>query len=139
CMTRSSSNNLHKFDPEIDRTLYRLRKVRSADVGGSSSFISILDSVNNTCTTNNFDFAESSSFDNNSKPNISDNKSHEPEQMENNNRTLKELATPNLEPAQSYELKFELIHLLLKFHSLAGEDPHKHLKEFHVVCSIMRP
>ncbi|RDX73603.1 hypothetical protein CR513_46766, partial [Mucuna pruriens] len=74
-----------------------------------------------------------------------------PGQMENNDRTLKELATPDvvyqlwciqypqLEPAQTYELKFGLIHLLPKFHSLAGEDPHKHLKEFHVVCSTMRP
>ncbi|KAH9781383.1 Flavone 3'-O-methyltransferase 1 [Citrus sinensis] len=25
------------------------------------------------------------------------------------------------------------------FHGFAGEDPHKHLKEFHVVCSSMRP
>ncbi|RDX64413.1 Retrovirus-related Pol polyprotein from transposon opus, partial [Mucuna pruriens] len=31
-----------------------------------------------------------------------------------------------------------LIHLLPKFHGLASEDPHKHLKEFHVVCSTMR-
>ncbi|RDY11443.1 hypothetical protein CR513_03888, partial [Mucuna pruriens] len=43
-----------------------------------------------------------------------------------------------LEPAQSYELKSSLIHLLRKFHGLAGEDPHKYLKEFHVVCSTMR-
>ncbi|RDY11031.1 hypothetical protein CR513_04352, partial [Mucuna pruriens] len=74
----------------------------------------------------------------------------EPEQMENNDRTLKELATPDvvyqpwciqypqLEPTQTYELKSGLIHLLPKFHGLAGEDPHKHLKEFHVVCSTMR-
>ncbi|RDY07774.1 hypothetical protein CR513_08069, partial [Mucuna pruriens] len=61
------------------------------------------------------------------------------EVMENQDRTLKELATPDLEPAQSYELKSGLIHLLPKFHGLAGEDPHKHLKEFHVVCSTMRP
>ncbi|RDX98203.1 hypothetical protein CR513_18912, partial [Mucuna pruriens] len=72
------------------------------------------------------------------------------EQMENNERTLKELATPDvvyqpwciqypqLEPAQTYELKYGLIHLLPKCHGLAGEDPHKHLKEFHVVCSTMR-
>ncbi|RDX64372.1 hypothetical protein CR513_57082, partial [Mucuna pruriens] len=40
---------------------------------------------------------------------------------------------PQLEPAQTYELKSGLIHLLPKFHGLAGEDPHKHLKEFHVV------
>jgi len=38
----------------------------------------------------------------------------------------------------SYELKSGLIHLLPKFHGLAGDDPHKHLKEFHVVCSTMR-
>ncbi|RDX95322.1 hypothetical protein CR513_22181, partial [Mucuna pruriens] len=68
----------------------------------------------------------------------------EPGQMENSDRTLKELATPDvvyqpwciqypqLEPAQTYELKSGLIHLLPKFHGLTGEDPHKHLKEFHV-------
>ncbi|XP_052206790.1 uncharacterized protein LOC127811119, partial [Diospyros lotus] len=39
----------------------------------------------------------------------------------------------------NFELKSGLIHLLPKFHGLAGEDPHKHLKEFHVVCSTMRP
>ncbi|RDX82015.1 hypothetical protein CR513_37246, partial [Mucuna pruriens] len=72
-------------------------------------------------------------------------------QMENQNRTLKELATPDvvyqpwciqypqLEPAQTYELKSGLIHLFPKFHGLAGEDPHKHHKEFHVVCSMIRP
>ncbi|RDY05524.1 hypothetical protein CR513_10638, partial [Mucuna pruriens] len=58
--------------------------------------------------------------------------------------TLKELARPDvvyqswcikylqLEPTQLYELKFGLVHLLLKFHGLVGEDPHKRLKEFHV-------
>ncbi|RDX63348.1 hypothetical protein CR513_58237, partial [Mucuna pruriens] len=70
--------------------------------------------------------------------------------MENNDRTLKELATldvayqpwciqyPHMEPTQTYELKSGLIHLLPKFHGLAREDPHKHLKEFHMVCSTMR-
>ncbi|RDX75887.1 hypothetical protein CR513_44173, partial [Mucuna pruriens] len=28
---------------------------------------------------------------------------------------------------------------IAKFHDFVGEDPHKHLKEFHVVCSMMRP
>ncbi|XP_061363074.1 uncharacterized protein LOC133306725, partial [Gastrolobium bilobum] len=32
-----------------------------------------------------------------------------------------------------------LIHLLPKFHGLAGEDPYKYLKEFHVVCNTMKP
>ncbi|RDX85399.1 hypothetical protein CR513_33418, partial [Mucuna pruriens] len=72
------------------------------------------------------------------------------EQMENNYRTLKELATPDvayqpwciqypqLEPAQTYKLKSGLIHLLPKFHGLVREDPHKHLKKFHVVYSTMK-
>ncbi|RDX98839.1 hypothetical protein CR513_18189, partial [Mucuna pruriens] len=46
---------------------------------------------------------------------------------------------PQLELTQTYELKSSLIHVLPKFHGLAGENPHKHLKEFHVVCSIRRP
>ncbi len=38
-----------------------------------------------------------------------------------------------------FELNSRLIHLLPSFHGLAGEEPHKHLKEFQVVCSTMKP
>ncbi|KAL0332926.1 UNVERIFIED_CONTAM: hypothetical protein Scaly_2194100 [Sesamum calycinum] len=38
-----------------------------------------------------------------------------------------------------FELKSGLIHLLPTFRGLVGEDPHKHIKEFHVVCSGMKP
>lgn len=38
-----------------------------------------------------------------------------------------------------FELKSGLIHLLSKFNGLAGEDHHKHLKEFHIVCLTMKP
>ncbi|KAF7811913.1 LRR receptor-like serine/threonine-protein kinase EFR [Senna tora] len=37
------------------------------------------------------------------------------------------------------ELKSGLIHLLPKFKGLMNEDPYQHLKEFHVVCSSMKP
>ncbi|RDY00164.1 hypothetical protein CR513_16683, partial [Mucuna pruriens] len=133
-MTRSSSEPLHAFDPEIERTLHRLRKARRTITLDSSSSNSIWNSENSNFTTD-----ESISFEH-----------QEARSMENNDRTLKELATPNmvyqpwciqcppLEPAQSYKLKSSLIHLLPEFHGLAGEDPHKHLKEFHVVCSTMR-
>ena len=67
----------------------------------------------------------------------------------NNPRTLKELAAPTLDqqplcidfqPLEvAFELKSGMIHLLPKFHGFAGEDPNKHLKEFHVVCSSMKP
>ncbi|RDX84278.1 hypothetical protein CR513_34689, partial [Mucuna pruriens] len=131
----SSTNPLYAFDPKIERTLRRLRKARNLVVHNSIGANSIINS--NQFSINIY----VSSF------------SHftEPGQMDNNDRTLKELATldvvyqpwciqyPQLEPAQTYELKSGLIHLLPKFHGLAGEDPHKHLKEFHVVCSTMRP
>ncbi|XP_068649027.1 uncharacterized protein [Aristolochia californica] len=67
------------------------------------------------------------------------------------NRTLKELAAPDsnqqslcitfptLDATTTFGLKSGLIHLLPTFHSLVGEDPHKHLKEFHVVCTSMKP
>ncbi|KAH9715904.1 hypothetical protein KPL71_021247 [Citrus sinensis] len=64
-------------------------------------------------------------------------------------RTLRELAEPDFNQQSlciqyvdlevNFELKSGLIHLLPKFHGFAGEDPHKHLKEFHVVCLSMRP
>ncbi|RDX98274.1 hypothetical protein CR513_18818, partial [Mucuna pruriens] len=108
-------------DPKIEITLRRLRKARDIVVSNSSDSVSSSD--NSSPVTNISDFVEFSRTNNFSKS----------EQMENNDRTLKELATPD-----TYELKSGLIHLLPKFHGLVGEDPHKHLKEFHVVCSTMR-
>ena len=74
----------------------------------------------------------------------------EQEKIENMvNKSLKELAAPDLNHQSlcidyldldaSFELRSGLIHLLPTFRGLAGEDPHKHLKEFHVVCSSMKP
>ncbi|RDY07557.1 hypothetical protein CR513_08305, partial [Mucuna pruriens] len=131
----SSTDPLYTFDPEIELTLRRLRKIRNTTVNISSS----VNSVNNSDQSYTDNFVASTNI------------FTKPGQMENHDRMLKELATPDvvyqpwciqypqLEPAQTYELKSGLIHLLPKFHGLAGEDPHKHLKEFHVVCSTMRP
>ncbi|RDY03426.1 hypothetical protein CR513_13005, partial [Mucuna pruriens] len=120
----SSTDPLHDLDPEIEITLHRLRKARNIVVNNNNSSNSISSSDNSSPVTNNFDsfeYSTTNSF---------------------------ELATPNVvyEPwciqypqlEQTYELKSSLIHLLLKFHGLVREDPHKHLKEFHVVCSTMR-
>jgi hypothetical protein len=63
-------------------------------------------------------------------------------------QTLKKLATPNVENQLlcinidnnvNFELKYGFIHLLSIFNGLAGEDPHTHLKEFHMVCIGMKP
>ncbi|RDX82794.1 hypothetical protein CR513_36374, partial [Mucuna pruriens] len=152
CMTRSGPNNLHAYDPEIDRTFYMLRNSRSNEVVNSnnhncsvfvsdsisSSFAS--DSTSSTCASDPATNADSSyalgsssaCSDSNFGVSLSQ---FGKDNIENNDSTLKELATPYL----SYELKSGLIHLLPKFHGLTGEDPYKHLKEFHVVCSTMRP
>jgi len=37
------------------------------------------------------------------------------------------------------KLKYGLIHFLPKFNGLTGEDLHKHLKEFHILCNTIRP
>ncbi|KAL0312959.1 UNVERIFIED_CONTAM: hypothetical protein Sradi_5695200 [Sesamum radiatum] len=67
----------------------------------------------------------------------------------NPERTIKEMTSLDLNQQPlcieyptldvDFELKSGLIHLLPTFRGLAGEDPHKHLKEFHVVCSGMKP
>ncbi|KAK4387402.1 hypothetical protein Sango_2346800 [Sesamum angolense] len=64
-------------------------------------------------------------------------------------RTINDMTSPDLNQQPlcieypdlevNFELKSGLIHLLPTFRGLPGEDPHKHLKEFHVVCSGMRP
>ena len=64
-------------------------------------------------------------------------------------QTLKELAGPTLDQQPlcidmpqldvAFKLKSGMIRLLPTFHVLSDEDPNKHLKEFHVVCSSMKP
>ncbi|RDX89793.1 hypothetical protein CR513_28441, partial [Mucuna pruriens] len=106
-MTRSSTDPLYAFDPEIELTLSRLRRTRNLIVNNSRNSDSVINS-NQLCTDISV---------------VSSNIYAEPGQMENNDRTLKELATPDvvyqpwciqypqLEPAQTYELKSGLIHL----------------------------
>ncbi|XP_057452604.1 uncharacterized protein LOC130744434 [Lotus japonicus] len=70
--------------------------------------------------------------------------------MAEQERTLKELSSPDVNyqalclefptvETIAFELKPGLINLLPKFPGLAGEDPHKHLLEFHIVCTNMKP
>ncbi|RDY06206.1 hypothetical protein CR513_09849, partial [Mucuna pruriens] len=122
---REGCSFLGHADPEVDKTLCRLRKVRSAITSNSSSSSSGSNFDNNASTTNEYDFSEYSSSDELATPDV----------------VYQHwcIQYPQLEPTQSYELKFGLIYLLPKFHGLVGEDSHKHLKEFNLVYSTMRP
>ncbi|RDX69986.1 hypothetical protein CR513_50828, partial [Mucuna pruriens] len=110
CMTRRRrSSSLHLFDPEMDKTLNRIRKTKNINVGHSSnSFNSIFEA--NTLKN---------------KPDIDIEGAGDTEYV------VPTVVHP-ISIAGSYELKFELIHLLPKFHGLVGEDSYKHLNEFHM-------
>ena len=113
-----------QYNPEIERTLCKLRKKVQRN-------------------PEEHDLALGSLFASNSYL--------EEEEVMVGNQTLKELATPDLnqqslcitfptlDTTTTFELKSGLIHLLPTFHGLAGEDPHKHLKELHVVCTSTKP
>ena len=129
-MTHSSHSVKLKLDPEIERTFHILRR-----------------------TTNQITVEETSNRSIEPSPGFNAvaelSRESESEQEEMANKSLKELAAldlnlqslcidyPDLDA--SFELRSSLIHLLPTFRGLAGEDPHKHLKEFHVVCSSMKP
>ncbi|RDX80474.1 hypothetical protein CR513_38970, partial [Mucuna pruriens] len=76
----SSTDPLYAFDPEIELTLHRLRKIRNTAVNTSSSSDS---AINSNLSSTNTLVASSNIF-------------AESEQMENNDKTLKELATSDV-------------------------------------------
>ncbi|RDX61320.1 hypothetical protein CR513_60463, partial [Mucuna pruriens] len=121
-MTRSNPSKLYAYDPKIDRTFHRLIRSPMSD----KCFASDLGVLKFDSGDFDFDF-DMANFYSNIGVSIS---KFSLDNMLDNNCTLKELATPDvmcqpceLEHAQSYELKYELIHLVPKF---------------HVVCSTMR-
>ncbi len=126
-MTRTSQSGELIFDLEVEKIAKQLRKLAKQAMQISS-------------TSKGVQSPRELSSDSDSHSNF------ENEIMAS--RTLKELVTPDLNyhplciqyPALNvaFELKSRLIHLLSKVHGLTGEDSHKHLKEFHVVCSSMK-
>ena len=68
-----------------------------------------------------------------------------------NNQTLWELTAPELTHQPlcitfptlaeniAFELKSGLIHFLPSFHGFSGEELHKHVKEFEMVSSNLKP
>ncbi|KAL0434287.1 UNVERIFIED_CONTAM: hypothetical protein Slati_2763000 [Sesamum latifolium] len=128
-MPRSSRSSNLEFDPEIEKTACRLREETKQLKGEAPT-----SSESETDLTLNV-------------PTSSD--SEEEVMVQNPERTIKKMTSLDLNQQSlcieyptldvDFELKSGLIHLLPTFCGLTGVDPHKHLKEFHVVCSGMRP
>ncbi|KAJ8771973.1 hypothetical protein K2173_027150 [Erythroxylum novogranatense] len=120
-----------QFDFEIEKTAKKLRKEARLRKLASSTAVSV---TKEQIAPESLYLSSESDSDN---------------EMAQDNHTLRELAVPpvNQQPLcitypnleAPFELKSGLIHLLPTFRGLENEDPHKHLKEFHVVCSTMRP
>nr|KYP31701.1 hypothetical protein KK1_047844 [Cajanus cajan] len=135
-MHRCNPGFLHPFDPEIDRTFHRLIR---------EHIIPSLDSnSHNDSHSDTLSVTVASKLDSIQTETMGEQPYNGPRE-----RTLREMAAPDftyeslciqyLEEDVPFVLKTGLIHLLPKFHGHAGEDPHKHLKEFHIVCSTMKP
>ncbi|KAL0309210.1 UNVERIFIED_CONTAM: hypothetical protein Sradi_5863300 [Sesamum radiatum] len=129
-MTRSSYTGELKFDPKIEKTARRLHwEIKQQSEEAFTSYEDGRDII--------LEFVEYSG------------ESKEEVMAIIPKRTIKNMTSPHMNQQPlcieypdlevNFELKSSLIHLLPTFHSLASEDPHKHLKEFHVVCSGMRP
>ncbi|CAN6716366.1 unnamed protein product [Malus baccata var. baccata] len=121
---KSKSIDLASYDPEIERTFRKLQR-----------------KIKQKCA--------SVSLPPSSPPHLSSEEEEEPQEGMADNRTLRELAMPNTDQQPlcitypnaggGFELKSGMIHYLPKFHGFSTEDANKHLMEFHVVCSGMRP
>ncbi|KAF1895974.1 hypothetical protein Lal_00037018, partial [Lupinus albus] len=113
-----------------------------------TNFVSVSEHhVAENTTSEDSDSVHSVAFHNFDHSVHSENMAQPPTRPGPRERTLKELAAPDFTYDSlciqyedvPYVLKTGLIHLLPKFNGLAGQDPHKHLKEFHIVCSSMKP
>ncbi|XP_074282554.1 uncharacterized protein LOC141607094 [Silene latifolia] len=128
--TRFSNLNLEPFDQEIEHTLFRLRKNKKGAI---------------VAIPEGGDFDDLHSETDNSEY------SEESEESLDMAGTIKELTAPDLTQQPlcitypplgengTFELKSGLIHQLPTFNGLSGEDPNKHLSDFHIVCSSMKP
>ncbi|KAF1895753.1 hypothetical protein Lal_00037869 [Lupinus albus] len=153
-MTRGNTGPLHPINPEIDRTYHSLvRQSRNL------LFNIVPDSISNSIpvfvhSVQYTDFVHFVALSDSEHSEHSKNFVHyknmaqPPTPHVHRERALRELTTPDFTydslciqyPNEDvpYVLKTRLIHLLPKFNGLVGEDPHKHLKEFHIVCSTMK-
>ncbi|XP_074313560.1 uncharacterized protein LOC141648740 [Silene latifolia] len=130
--TRISNLNLEPFDPEIDYTLFRLRKNKRGAIVA---------------------VPEGSEFDDLHSDSEYSEISEQPEplNMARETRTLRELTAlnlnvqplcitfPALDDGVTFELKSGLIHQLPSLSGMSIEDPNKHLSDFHIVCTGMKP
>ncbi|WCJ18068.1 hypothetical protein M5689_000445 [Euphorbia peplus] len=140
-MTRSKTSEQLFFDSEVEKTAKKLRK--------EARLRKLQEAESSTEEVEKFNEDFSSGSEEGVLSDERENSSEESEEETMAERTLRQLHAPqaNQQPLcitypnleAGFELKSGLIHYLPKFHGMESENPHNHLKEFHAVCSGMRP
>ncbi|KAK8573700.1 hypothetical protein V6N13_009788 [Hibiscus sabdariffa] len=152
-MTRKNPGTLADFEPEIEararrihgQTLRNKRKKQQEQVNSEETTSAITEE--STDSSQNPAISEATStnqVDANNAP-----KANPTLNEAMGDQTIRELAAaPTVQQPlcitfpqgeTPFQLKTGLIHLLPTFHGLPSESPHKHLTEFHLVCSSMKP
>jgi len=131
-MTRANPGKIYQLDPELERSLRKARKRLEFEC-----------STERTPST-----YEATEITHSSPPftNISFDPSSNPDPNIMEERTIKQLATSNNPiinnniqyPEEQCELKTDLQKALPQFHGLSGENPHKHLRQFNMICENFR-
>ncbi|KAL4284838.1 hypothetical protein GQ457_16G009050 [Hibiscus cannabinus] len=138
-MTRSNPTELVEFNPEIEASARRaqgqIRREKKKQKEQSNS--------ERTADSTNEESTDSTNHPNDPTPPIEVPRAPMAEQ------TIRQLAAaPAVQQPlcitfpqgeTPFQLKTGLIHLLPTFHGLPSESPHRHLNEFHLVCSSMKP
>ncbi|KAL4300269.1 hypothetical protein AHAS_Ahas17G0184000 [Arachis hypogaea] len=152
-MTQSLPDpSLATFDPEIERTLTRLRQARPRLAFVNSESGSLEEhshSLSPTICDHHSPIIEETLYSSVGSTESSLSDSGDTDMGDPPRRiTLKEAGAPdlNLQPFQilypvldsNFELKSGTINLLPKYNGLPGEDPLKYLKDFEVSCAIAR-
>ncbi|XP_017632728.1 uncharacterized protein LOC108475265 [Gossypium arboreum] len=155
-MTRSSSRDL-KYDPEIEKSARARRKETEALKRASKSGIELGQGILESDVEKLSEAIRAEAIrrgkqvkevEPETEP-LFETKGNLGELERMANRTICQLAVaPNEQTplcinypigGTPFELKLGLIHLLPTFRGLKNENPHTHLREFHMVCSSMKP
>ncbi|KAK8706192.1 hypothetical protein V6N13_049767 [Hibiscus sabdariffa] len=152
-MTRKNPGTLEDFEPEIEARARRIHgqtlrnKRKKQQEHANSEETTSATNEESTDSSQNPAVGESTStnpIDANNTPTTNTTRN---EPM--GDQTIRELAAaPTVQQPlcitfpqgeTPFQLKTGLIHLLPTFHGLPSESSHKHLTEFHLVCSSMKP
>ncbi|XP_074300135.1 uncharacterized protein LOC141631349 [Silene latifolia] len=128
--TRISNLNLKPFYPEIEHTLFRLRKNKQGaivSISEGSEFDDLHSDYDNSEFSEKSDksFIMAGTIIDLTAPDLT----HKPLCI----------TYPPLGENGTFELKSGFIHQLATCNGLSGEDPNKHWSDFHIVCSTMKP